>query len=185
MEREVKVDRVEVQAMTRRLRQTVKLALARQKPRYTGTEPSALLLRQAASNEIPSALIEDADLAPVDKVIWLVLMLRTSEGNGLAVLPTRMELAKTANVRARETVRKALAMLRCRRWLSVCQSVWRSGGQQRGSAYALHTAPLAIADTLYLDRNYRLFVRKLARDRCARLRKAAQDALTELSARDT
>ena len=183
MHREVIADSAEVQASTRRLRETVKLALARQRPKYVGTEASALLLPEDGTSAAPTALIENGDLAPVDKVIWLVLMLRIVEENGLAALPTRKDLARSANVGARDTVRNGLAMLRCKRWLSMCQTVWRSDDQQRGSAYALHTAPLPIADALYLDRNYPTFVMQLARNRSARLRKAAQEALTELSAR--
>jgi len=185
VQREVIADSAEVQASTRRLRETVKLALARQRPKYVGTEASALLLREDGTDAAPTALIEDGDLAPMDKVIWLILMKKISRAGGITVLPTHSELAKITNVAARETVSRALAMLRCRRWLSVCQTAWREGGQHRGSAYALHTAPLPIADALYLDRHYASFLTKTTRAGCARLRKAAQDALADLPDRST
>jgi len=176
----VKEEIAEIQEGTRSLRRSAKLALAQHKPRYAGTEPSALLLLQPRPPQLPSGLIEDGDLAPVDKVIWLVLMLRTFEMDGVAFLPTHAELARSSNVAAPETVTRALAMLRCRRWLSVVQSAWRKDGQQRGSAYALHPAPLPIADTLFLDPNYPAFLEKLAGQSYARLRRAASEELARL-----
>lgn len=165
---------------TRVLKQSVTAALARQKRCYQGTWLSALVLLQTNSTELPAALIEDADLGPVDKLILLVLMSRASRGDGVAVMPTHAELARSANVAARQTVSSSLAILRCRRWMTVCRTSWRKGGRRIGSAYALHVAPLPIVDTIYLDPRYRAFLEGLAGQRHTRIRKVANDALGQL-----
>jgi len=171
---------VDVCPETRALGRSVTAALARHKRRYQGTWLRALVLLQPNSTEPPSALIEDTDLEPVDKLIWLVLMSRACNGDGVAVLPTHLELARCANVAARQTVASSLSILRCRRWMTVCRTSWRKGGQQKGSAYALHVTPLPIADTIHLDPHYRSFVEESAGNRHARIRRAAKDVLGQL-----
>jgi hypothetical protein len=172
---------VDIRSETRALKRSVAAALARQKRRYNGTEASALLLLEPNFAQIPSALIEDTDLAPVDKVIWLVLMVRACNGDGVTVVPTHWELARSANVAARQTVSRALSILRCRRWLTVCQTSWRKGGRQKSSAYALHTTPLPIADAIYLDPHYPAFVEELTGQHRGRVQKVACDVRAQLS----
>ena len=173
--------RVEVRPETRALGRSVTAALARHKRRYQGTWLSALVLLQSNSTDLPAALIEDTDLEPVDKLIWLVLMSRACNGDGVAVLPTQLELARCANVAARQTVANSLSILRCRRWMTVCRISWRKGGQQKGSAYALNVTPLPIADTIHLDPHYRTFLQESTGHGHARIRRAAKDVLGQLS----
>ena len=172
---------VDIRPETRALGQSVTAALARHKRRYQGTWLSALVLLQPNSTELPSALIEDTGLEPVDKLIWLVLMSRACNADGVAVLPTHLELARCANVAARQTAASSLSILRCRRWMTVCRISWRKGGQQKGSAYALHVTPLPIADTIHLDPHYRAFLEESTYHRHTRIRKAAKDVLAQLS----
>ena len=171
----------DIRPETRLLQRSITAALARRKRRYQGTWLSALLMLQPNTMELPLALIEDADLEPVDKLIWLVLMSRACNGNGVAELPTHAEIARSANVAARQTVSNSMSILRCRRWMTVCRTSWRKGGRRQGSAYALHATPLPIADTIHLDPHYRAFVHELSAQGLARLRKAAQDVLEQLS----
>ena len=172
---------VDIRPATRLLKRSVTRALARQRRRYQGTWPSALLLLQPNSCELPLALIEDSGLQPVDKLILLVLISRACRGDGIAVLPTHAELAKSVNVAARQSVSSSLSILRCRRWMTVCQTSWRRGGQRIGSAYALHATPLPIADTIYLDPRYRAFLQDLTGQRHNRIRKVANQVLGQLS----
>ena len=172
---------VDIRPATRLLKRSAITALARQRRRYQGTWPSALLLLQPNSSELPLALIEDSELEPVDKLILLVLIARACRGDGIAVLPTHAQLAQNANVAARQSVSSSLSILRCRRWMTVCQTSWRKGGQRIGSAYALHTRPLPIADTIYLDPRYCAFLQELTGQRHARVRKVAHEVLGQLS----
>ena len=143
-----------VRPATSALRRLVAAALAQQKPRHHGTEPRALLLLEPNCSGLPSALIEDSVLEPVDKLIWLVLMVHARRGDRVTLMPAYRELARSANVASRQTASRSVSILRCRRWLTVCHTSWCKDGQRRASAYALHAAPLPIADTIYLDPNY-------------------------------
>ncbi len=172
---------VDIRPETRVLKRSVSAALARQKRHYHGTQSSALLLLESSCAELPSALIEDTVLEPVDKVIWRALMMRACNRDGVTVLPTHVELARSANVAATETVARALAILRCRRWLTVCNTSWRKGNRQKGSAYALHATPLPVTDTIYLDPHYPAFLEELTGQRNVRVQKVARDMLGQLS----
>ena len=171
----------QVRPATRVLRQLVAAALAQQKPSYHGTEPCALLLLEPNCSELPSTLIEDTVLEPVDKLIWLVLMVRAFNNDGVTSLPGHRELARVANVVARQTASRSLSILRCRRWLTVCHTSWRKDGHRRGSAYALHAAPLPIADTMYLDPRYAAFLNELSDQHQGRVQKVASAVLGEIS----
>ena len=166
---------------TRVLKRLVAAALAQQKPSYHGTEPRALLLLQPNCSGLPSALIEDSILEPVDKLIWLALMVLACRGDGVTLLPAHRELAKSVNVASRQTASRSLSILRCRRWLTVCHTSWRKGGKRKGSAYALHAMPLPIADTIYLDPRYFVALEELAGQHQGRVRKIAHDVLTQIS----
>ena len=170
-----------VRPATRALKRLVAAALAQQKPRYHGTEPCALLLLEPNWSGLPSALIEDSILEPVDKVIWLVLMVRACHGDGVTLLPAHRDLARSANVVARQTASRSLSILRCRRWLTVCHTSWRKDGQRRGSAYALHATPLPVADTIYLDPRYVVVLEELTGQHQGPVRKTAYDVLAEIS----
>ncbi len=169
-----------VRPETRVLKRLIAAALARQKPSYHGTEPSALLLLEPNCNGLPAALIEDSVLEPVDKVIWLVLMVRACNDDGLTLLPAHRELARSANVASRQTASRSLSILRCMRWLTVCHTSWRKDGQRRGSAYALHALPLPVVDTIYLDPRYVVALEELTGQQQGRVRNIASNVLAQL-----
>lgn len=170
-----------VRPATRVLKRLIAAALAQQKPSYHGTESCALLLSASNCSELPAALIEDTVLEPVDKVIWLVLMVRAIDDGGITFLPAHRELAKCANVVARQTASRSLSILRCGRWLTVCHTSWRKDGQQRGSAYAIHATPLPIVDTVYLDPRYVEFLKELTEQHQGRVQKVASAAFEQIS----
>ena len=170
----------DIRPETRALKRAISAALARNKRRHNCTESSALLILESDYREIPTALVEDPVLEALDKVIWLVLMSRASSGDGFTLMPTCRELARSANVAARQTASRSLSILRCRRWLTVCRTSLRKGGQRIGSAYALHGTPLPVADTFYLDPHYRTFVEELADQQKGRAKKTACQVLGQL-----
>ena len=171
----------QVRPATRVLKQLVAATLAQQNPSYHGTEPCALLVLEPDCSVLPSTLIEDSVLEPVDKVIWLVLMVRAFNNDGVTLLPAHQELAKSANVTARQTVSRSLSILRCRRWMTVCRTSWRKGGKRRGSAYALHASPLPVVDTIYLDPHYESFLEDLSDQHHGRVQKAARAEYQQIS----
>ena len=169
-----------VRPATRILKRLVAAALAQQKPSYHGTEPCALLLLEPNCNGLPTVLIEDNVLEPVDKLIWLVLMVRARRGEGVTLMPAYRELARSANVASRQTASRSLSILRCRRWLTVCHTSWRKDGQRKGSAYALHATPLPVADTIYLDPRYMAALEELTGQQQGRVRNIASNVLAQI-----
>jgi len=151
------------------------------KTRYNGTTHRVLLLPESDCTETPSALLEDAVLKPVDKIIWLLLMMIVRQSSGDAYLPTLADMGRMANVTAPDTVWRALSILRCTRWLTACQRMLYKGGQFKPSAYVISARPLPISDALFLDTEYRVFLEKTVDHSHARVRKVAREALSQLS----
>ena len=150
------------------------------KTRYNGTTHRVLLLPETDYTETPSALLEDAVLKPVDKIIWLLLMMIVRQSNGDAYLPTLAELGRMANATAPDTVWRALSILRCTRWVTACQRMLYKGGRFKPSAYVISARPLSIADVLFLDTEYRVFLEKTVGHSHARVRKIACESLSQL-----
>lgn len=171
----------QVRPATRILKRVVAAALAQQKPSYHGTEPRALLLLESDCSGLPVALIEDNILEPLDKLIWLVLMVRACRSDGLTSMPTHKELAESVNVASRQAASRSLLILRCRRWLTVCHTSWRKGGKRRGSAFAMHVAPMPIADTIYLDPRYVSFLKDLTGQHQGRVGSVASAIFGQIS----
>jgi hypothetical protein len=171
----------QVRPDTRTLKRLVESALAQQRPSYHGTEPCALLVLEPNCIGLPSALILDSVLEPVDKLIWLALMVFACRGDGVTLVPAYRELAKSVNVASRQTASRSLSILRCRRWLTVCHTSWRKDGQRRGSAYALHATPLPIVDTIYLDPRYLVALEDLAGQQQGRVCNIAANVLAQIS----
>lgn len=179
--RETKVDEqcLVIRSETRALKREVSASLARRK-RQRGRRLSALLMLEPNGTGLPAALIQDTVLAPVDKVIWMVLMIGALSGDGISVLPTKAALAKSANVAAKGTVLRALSVLRCRRWLTACHTSLHRRGRHKNSAYILHAIALPLQDTIYLDPHYPAFLEKSTSHSHAAVRKVARAALEEI-----
>jgi hypothetical protein len=140
----------------------------------------ALLFIAPNTASAPLSLVEDCILEPVDKVLWMVLRTRREYQPGSIQFPSHVELALKANIAARGTVARALVILRCQRWLTVCQSAWHRNGRRKGLAYALHGSSLAVADTVYLDPHYGAFLQQSTLHRHPRVRAVARGVLETL-----
>ncbi len=162
---------------TRTLKQLSKGRVKRRR----GTHLGAKLLLEPGCPELPSAVLEDTVLQPVDKIVLLIVMTIARQSPGDAFLPTQAELARMANVASPDTVWRALSILRCSRWLTACQKKWCQGGRFEPSAYVANAKPLPIADTLFLDPHYVEFLNKSAGHAHGRVRKVACEVLAQLS----
>lgn len=171
---------VDVRPVTRALKQLSMARLRQGRRHYEGTHPCALLLMQPGCTEMPSAILEDTVLQPVDKIVLLLIMTIARQSEGDAFLPTQAELARMANVSSPDTIWRALLILRCSRWLTSCQKMWRKGGLLEPSAYVANAKPLPVADTLFLDPEYVVFLKKSAGHTHARVRKVASEVLAQL-----
>ncbi len=106
----------------------------------------------------PTSLVKDPVLEPVDKLVWMVIMLSVRETGGNTAFPGYDAIGRMANVSSRSTIARAIAILRATRWLTLCARRKRINGRFRGHVYALHDEPLPLADALYLDANYMAFL---------------------------
>lgn len=118
-------------------------------------EQSGLLYMGNVHDAIPRQLYLDSRLSPLDKMAWVMIRLYAQQNEG-AVFPTyeelQVQLASPHSGKAsRETVSRALLMLRLTGWLSLCKRVRDSGGRVRGNIYAQHDEPLGFRDAEYFD----------------------------------
>ena len=128
----------------------------------------------------PTAVVKDPVLEPVDKLVWMVIMLAVRETGGNTAFPGYASIGKLANVSSRSTIARAIAILRASRWLTLCARVRKANGRFRGNVYALHDEPLPLADALHLDSNYMAFLSKALGHGHARVRAVAQGVLDSI-----
>ncbi|EKN3347128.1 helix-turn-helix domain-containing protein [Yersinia ruckeri] len=118
-------------------------------------EQSGLLYLGNVHDAIPRQLYMDNRLSPLDKTAWVMIRLYAQQNDG-AVFPTyeelQLQLASPHSGKAsRETVSRALLMLRLTGWLSLCKRVRDDGGRVRGNIYAQHDEPLGLRDAEHFD----------------------------------
>jgi len=68
----------------------------------------------------PARVVQDAVLEPVDKLVWMAIVLKAQAAGSTTIFPTYDTIAKTANVSSTATIARALAILRITRWLTLC-----------------------------------------------------------------
>lgn len=131
----------------------LKAATPSQSVIYTGNRHDA----------IPTLLITDPVLEPVDKLVWMVTSTRIGKDGVCGVLPSYKQLARLAGIRSSSTIARALAILRAARWLSLCRQVRDERGRFRGNVYALHDEPAVLSEALCLDAEYFAFLEQACR----------------------
>lgn len=118
-------------------------------------EQSGLLFLGNVHDAVPRRLFLDSRLSPLDKMAWVMIRLYAQQNEG-AVFPTYDELQcqlalPHSDKASRETVSRALLMLRLTGWLSLCKRVRDKSGRIRGNIYAQHDEPLGVFDAEYFD----------------------------------
>ncbi len=118
-------------------------------------EQSGLVFLGNVHDAVPRQLFLDERLSALDKMAWVMIRLYAQQNEG-AVFPTYDELqqqlaAPHADKASRETVSRALLMLRLTGWLSLCKRVRDDGGRVRGNIYAQHDEPVGFRDAEYFD----------------------------------
>ena len=116
---------------------------------------SGLIYAGNVHDAIPRQLLLESRLSPVDKLTWMMIRLHAQQHEG-AVFPTyddlQLQLATPHSDKAsRETVSRALLMLRLTGWLSLCHRVRDKRGRIRGNIYMLHDEPVNAFDAETLD----------------------------------
>lgn len=118
-------------------------------------EQSGLLFLGNVHDAVPRRLFLDSRLSPLDKMAWVMIRLYAQQNDG-AVFPTYDELQcqlalPHSDKASRETISRALLMLRLTGWLSLCKRVRDKAGRIRGNIYAHHDEPLGLFDAEYFD----------------------------------
>jgi len=141
------------------------------------THADAMLFMGNWHQSFPALVVQDPVLEPVDKLVWMVIMLQARETGGSTAFPSYEYLAKKANVSSTSTVSRAIAILRATRWLTLCARLREASGRFRGNVYALHDEPLPLADALHLDPHYMKFLELSLGHHHARVRLVAKGVL--------
>lgn len=133
-----------------------------------------LLFTEADNLSVPSRVILDPVLEPVDKLVWMVILLHSSKSGGCSAFPDYPTLATQANIASRSTLARALAILRLTRWLSQYGSHRHGAGVLPVKVYILHHQPLPLADAEYFNPDYLTYVAQSRQHGHARVRRVAE-----------
>jgi len=125
----------------------------------------------------PTLVVQDPVLEPVDKLVWMVILLQAQEMGNTTAFPSYEYLARKTNVASTSTISRAIAILRATRWLTLCARLRATSGRFGGNVYALHDEPLPLADALHLDPDYMNFLRQSLTHYHARVRLVASGVL--------
>ena len=128
----------------------------------------------------PTAVVKDPVLEPIDKLVWMVIMLSVHEIGGNTAFPGYESIGKLANVSSRATIARAIHILRATRWLTLCTRIRKASGRFHRNIYALHDEPLPVADALHLNADYMGFLNHALGHAHARVRTVAQDILDSM-----
>lgn len=143
-----------------------------------GTKQSDTMLFMGNRHQaFPTLVVQDPVLEPVDKLVWMVIMLQAQETGGSTAFPSYEYLARKTNVSSTSTISRAIAILRATRWLTLCARLREASGRFRGNVYALHDEPLPLVDALHLDPDYMTFLQQSLEHHHARVRRVAKGVL--------
>jgi hypothetical protein len=146
-----------------------------------GGSTDTMLFLGNRHQSFPTAVIKDPILEPVDKLVWMVIMLAVQETGGNTAFPSYGSIARMANVSSRSTIARAISILRATRWLTLCGRLRKVSGRFRGNVYAMHDEPLSLGDVIHLDGDYMAFLNKAVSHGHARVRKVAQGVLASIN----
>lgn len=151
---------------------------------HSGMFRSGLVFAGNIHDAIPRQLLLDSRLSPFDKLTWMMVRLHAQQNDG-AVFPTydelQLQLATPHSHKAsRETVSRALLMLRLTGWLSLCHRVRDNRGRIRGNIYMLHDEPVNAFDAETLDPRWMEVLEKSCYHKNKSVRSVAWAMLTAL-----
>lgn len=162
---------------TRALDALIQATIERAQQESGGTHTDTMLFMGNRHQAFPTLVVQDPVLEPVDKLVWMVIMLQAQETGGSTAFPSYEYLAKKTNVASTSTISRAIAILRATRWLTLCARLREASGRFRGNVYALHDEPLPLADALHLDPDYMKFLQQSLGHHHARVRRVAKGVL--------
>ncbi len=158
----------------------IKATVAKIRAQTDPSLPDAMLFMGNWHQAVPAMVIQDPVLEPVDKLVWMVIMLHARETGGRTAFPDYDTIASKTNVSSTSTVSRAIAILRLTRWLTLCARIRQTSGRFTGNVYILHDEPLPLVDAIYLDDAYMAFITQSQEHHHARVRRVAQAVTASL-----
>ncbi|KUG45890.1 Uncharacterized protein ALP79_02665 [Pseudomonas savastanoi pv. fraxini] len=136
---------------------------------------------------VPRGLLLDDRLSPLERNVWQVFRLLIN-GDGVTAFPSYEKLrpylgSSPGKSASKETVAKALTVLRLTRWLSLGQRVRDSvSGRVQGNVYILHDEPVGCAEAMEIDHHYMQLVGQALEHANKAVRVVADHAFKEFAA---
>ncbi|EPN6723995.1 STY4528 family pathogenicity island replication protein [Pseudomonas sp. GD03817] len=138
------------------------------------------------NNPLPQALLLDRRLTPLERNTWQVLRWLITERQVKTPhyqdLQPYLATSPCGNQASRETIARALNVLRTTRWLSLVDRSRDTQGCLRGCVYVLHGDPLTPAEQLELDSGYAGLLQQNLSHATKGVRDVTQHVLTEIQA---
>ncbi|WAH55509.1 STY4528 family pathogenicity island replication protein [Pseudomonas silvicola] len=135
-------------------------------------------------NPMPQALLHDTRLTPLERNTWQVLRWLITERHVEAPryqdLQPYLATSPCGAQASRETIARALNVLRSTRWLSLADRARDQQGCLRGSIYVLYDEPLSPHQALDVDSGYLALIRQNLSHATKGVRDLARHVLQEL-----
>ncbi|MFW3895217.1 STY4528 family pathogenicity island replication protein [Pseudomonas bharatica] len=149
-------------------------------------EPALRTIYYGDNNPLPQALLLDRRLTPLERNTWQVLRWLITERQVKTPryqdLQPYLATSPCGAQASRETIARALNVLRTTRWLSLVDRSRDAQGCLRGCVYVLHGAPLTAAEQLELDSGYADLLQQNLSHATKGVRDVTQHVLTEIQA---
>ena len=148
--------------------------------------PAVRTIYYGDNNPLPQTLLLDRRLTPLERNTWQVLRWLITERQ--VKTPRYQDLqpylaTSPCGIQAsRETIARALNVLRTTRWLSLVDRSRDANGCLRGCIYVLHGDPLTAAEQLELDSGYLSLLQQNLAHATKGVRDVAQHVIAEIQA---
>ncbi|WP_339467120.1 STY4528 family pathogenicity island replication protein [Pseudomonas capeferrum] len=156
-----------------------KLAVATQ-------EPAIRTIYYGDNNPLPQTLLLDRRLTPLERNTWQVLRWLITERKVKTPryqdLQPYLATSPCGAQASRETIARALNVLRTTRWLSLVERSRDANGCLRGCVYVLHGDPLTAAEQLELDSGYAALLQQNLAHATKGVRDVTQHVIAEIQA---
>lgn len=156
-----------------------KLAVATEKP-------AVRTIYYGDNNPLPQTLLLDRRLTPLERNTWQVLRWLVTERKVKTPryqdLQPYLATSPCGAQASRETIARALNVLRTTRWLSLVERSRDANGCLRGCVYVLHGDPLTAAEQLELDSGYAALLQQNLSHATKGVRDVAQQVIAEIQA---
>lgn len=140
-------------------------------------------------DHVPRSLLMDTRLTPLERNAWQVLQWlihdRQLSAPRYEDLQPYLATSPCGAKGSRETIARALNVLRLTRWISQVARTRDDRGCLRGCAYVLHESPLSPRQAMALDNDYLLLVQQSLNHAAKGVRNVAQSVRDELRADTT